>query len=99
MPLNKYSGKSEADVCSGCKFLPTKPEAVPSELAESVAIALELSELQNSSATFAYPDALSPLEWNCLRGLSRGRERAERLKAGRDKRKHRLEEKKKALSA
>jgi hypothetical protein len=97
MPLNKYSGRSE-EICSGCKFLPTKPEAVPVEIIEAVAIGLELSELQNANATFAYPDALNSLEWHCLRGLTRGRERANKLKAEREKKKQRLEEKKKRLN-
>lgn len=67
-------------------------EAIPEEILEFVGIALELTELEKSNARFDYPDALSPLEWNCLRGLTRGRDRAESLKQERDRVKRKLDE-------
>ncbi|MEZ5421855.1 MAG: hypothetical protein R2682_02015 [Pyrinomonadaceae bacterium] len=85
MPLNKYPDRPEADVCRGCPLVATKPEAVPDELIDGVHLALSLSELQRSGSTFAYPHALSKLEWAALAGLQRGRDRAESLKAERDR--------------
>ncbi len=60
-------------------------EAIPDEIIDYVAVALDLSELEKCSAKFDYPTALTPLEWNCLRGLTRGRDRAESLKNERDR--------------
>lgn len=94
MPLNRYADdveSTEAEICEGCKFYPTKPEAVPREIAFYVATALELSELESSGGRFAYPEAVTPIEWAAIAGLARGRGRAETLKADRERRKHRRE--------
>ena len=53
--------------------------------AEHVAAALGLAELQRGGAAFAYPNGLTPLEWATLNGLTRGKDRAEGLKADRDR--------------
>lgn len=98
MPLQKYSGESEESICSGCKFLPTKPESVPDEIGWAVANSFELAELQAAEAKFNYPDSLSAFDWVCLRGLTRGRERAKKLQEKRDEKKRKIEEKKKNLN-
>ncbi len=94
MPLNKYlSARPEEEICRGCKFFPTKLEAVPEKIAEAVAVALEFSEIERGGGCFQYPDALTPAQWACSRALTRGRERAENLKADRDRKDRRRKEK------
>lgn len=96
MPLNRYiENQTEEAICAGCRLLPTKPEAVPEELQGFIYLALSLSELERAGAKFEYPDALSPLEWDALRGLVRGRERAENLRQERERKDERLAEKRK----
>jgi hypothetical protein len=97
MPLNKYRERSESEICAGCKFFPTKPEAVPDEILAAVGVAAELAEIERGGAKFAYPDALSPFEWASLRGLTRGKDRAETMKNERERREKRLQEKRKQL--
>lgn len=95
MPLNRYiENQTEDEICRGCRLLPTKPEAVPEELQGFIYLALSLSELERAGAKFDYPDALNPLEWEALRGLTRGRERAENLRQERERKDERLAEKK-----
>lgn len=95
MPLNRYlEGRTEDEICRGCRLLPTKPEAAPQELQGFIYLALSLSELERGGAKFDYPDALSPLEWDALRGLVRGRERAENLRQERERADERLRERK-----
>lgn len=96
-PLNRYPNRDETEVCKGCPLFPTKPEAVPEELATHVADALTLSELQRSGATFAYPDSLTAVEWASLSGLTRGLNQADGLNRERERKKQKLEEKKKRL--
>lgn len=72
-------------------------EAIPEEIIGFVGITLDLTEIEKT-ATFAYPDALSPLEWHCLRGLTRGRDRAESLKQERDRKDRKLAEAKARLN-
>jgi hypothetical protein len=96
MPLNRYiENQTEDEICRGCRLLPTKPEAVPDELQGFIYLALSLSELERAGAKFDYPGALSPLEWDALRGLVRGRERAENLRQERERADERLAEKRK----
>jgi hypothetical protein len=95
MPLNRYAAtQTEDEICRGCRLLPTKPEAVPEELQGFIYQALGLSELERAGAKFDYPGGLSPLEWDLLRGLIRGRERAENLRQERERADERLQEKK-----
>lgn len=61
-------------------------------------IALELSTLEKGGATFPYPEALSPLEWACLKGLTLGRDRAEELKAERDRLEAKIKKRKEELN-
>jgi hypothetical protein len=96
MPLNRYlDNQTEDAICRGCRLLPTKPEAVPVELACFVYMALGLSELERGGAKFAYPEALNAVEWSVLRGLTRGRERAESLRRERERANERRGEKEK----
>jgi hypothetical protein len=96
MPLNRYlENQTEDAICGGCRLLPTKPEAVPETQAGFVYMALELSELERSGARFAYPEALNAVEWGALRGLTRGRERAESLRQERERADERRGEKEK----
>ena len=99
MPLQKYSDESEETICSACKFLPTKPESIPDEIADAVMTAYELDCIKRSGGYFAYPNSLNAYEWTCLKGLQSGREKAEALKQERDEKKRRLEEKKKQLNS
>ncbi len=62
-----------------------------------VSIALELSEVERSGGKFAYPDALSALEWACLIGLTRGKDGAESLKRERERKEERLKKRKEQL--
>jgi hypothetical protein len=95
MPLNRYlENQTEDEICKGCRLLPTKPEAIPEELAGFIYLALNLAELERGGAKFEYPGALTPLEWDALRGLVRGRERAENLRQERERADERLQEKK-----
>ena len=73
-------------------------EAIPEKILDYIGIALDKTELEKSNATFLYPDALSPLEWHCLRGLTRGRDRAESLKQERDRKDRKLAEAKARLN-
>jgi hypothetical protein len=94
-PLNKYLGRqTEEEICKSCKFLPTKLEAAPNEITAHLMNALEFSTLEKGGATFAYPSALSPLDWACINGLTLGRDRAESLKAERERQEERLKKKK-----
>ena len=96
MPLNRYlENQSEEEICRGCRLLPTKPEAIAEDLEPFVYLALSLAELERSGAKFEYPDALSPLEWDALRGLTRGRERAESLRQERERAEERRGEREK----
>lgn len=88
----------ENEICSGCKFRRTNPEFIPEEIAFAVVNGFDLAELQAANANFQYPESLSPFDWVCLRGLTRGREQARKLKEKRDERKRRIEEKKKQLN-
>lgn len=76
---------AEDDICKGCKFLPTKPEAVPEEIIEYIAVALEFDEISRIGGKFDYPSSLSPVEWASLRGLTRGRDHAESLRQERER--------------
>jgi len=69
--------------------LKTKPEAIPDEIREFVGIALTLDEVHDIGGRFNYPDGLSIVEWNALRGLKRGRTMAQKLKEAREKKKPR----------
>lgn len=50
-------------------------------------MAAGLSEVKELGGRFEYPDGLSIVEWETLRCLKHGRDRAEKLKADRDKKK------------
>lgn len=87
MPLNRYPDQDEEATCKGCKLLKTKPENIPDDLAPFVARAIDLSEIEHIGGRFDYPDALEAVEWEALRALSRGRDKADSLKRKRDKQK------------
>lgn len=86
MPLNRYlENQTEDEICRGCRLLPTKPEAIPEDLAGFIYLALNLAEIERGGAKFDYPGALSVVEWEVLRGLTRGGERAESLRQERER--------------
>lgn len=71
---------------------------MPEEIAFAVANSFELIELQNANAQYIYPDSLDAFDWICLRGFTRGRDRADKLKRAREDKKRRIEEKRKQLN-
>lgn len=89
MPLNKYPDQPEETVCQGCRLFDTKPETIAEEIEEHFYAALNLAEIERCGGRFAYPDGLSLAEWNSLKALTRGREKAERLDREREKKKAR----------
>ena len=60
-------------VCPGCRFYETKPGMQPRHMVDAVNTALELDTVKECGGTFAYPDALTPYQWACLKGLHAGR--------------------------
>jgi hypothetical protein len=79
-PLAKYGSDDTEAICRGCRLRESKPEAIPAELAQHVATAVEMDEIQAVGGSFTYPDGLTAAEWAALRGLSRGRAAAEKLR-------------------
>src|SRR5262244_1971176 len=71
-PLRDKSRPIEA-ICAGCPLNATKPGAQPGHLSALIIETLRLDDLKQSGATFAYPDVLSPLQWEGLRALQRAR--------------------------
>jgi len=53
-------------------------------------LALELSEIERGGAKFIYPDGLAATEWASLRGLTRGREKAESMRQERERKEERI---------
>lgn len=74
-PLAKYPDAPIETVCGGCAKRDTKPGNQPRGYANAIAEALGLDELKEIGATFAYPDALLPFQWESLRALERARQR------------------------
>ncbi len=77
--LFKYSksGRTIDQICGGCNLRHTKPDASPLNAAQNTA--LEIEELQQIGATFAYPDALTPYQWACRKALHRARQEDEAI--------------------
>src|SRR5262249_6636754 len=71
-PLRDKSRPIEA-ICAGCPLKATKPGAQPGHLSAPIIETLRLDDLKQAGATFAYPDALSPLGWAGLRALQGAR--------------------------
>lgn len=85
LPLGKYGEDADIETtCRGCKLVASKPESIPHELADHVSTAANLDRIQRIGGRFAYPDALTPIEWGCLAGLDEGRGLAEKLKRKRE---------------
>jgi hypothetical protein len=59
-----------------CEALETKPSNHPPHLTQAIATAFELTEIDH--ATYAWPDALEPVEWVCLRAFERAEKRIKR---------------------
>jgi hypothetical protein len=59
-----------------CEALITKPSHHPPHLTQAIATAYELTEIER--ATYAWPDALEPIEWVCLRAFERAEKRVKR---------------------
>lgn len=87
MPLWKYTDDDEADVCKSCPLVATKPEAIEARLVPFIAMAIDLAEVRAIGGRFAYPDALSVIEWAVLRSLQRGQDKAKQLSDQRDAKK------------
>lgn len=96
MPLKKFegNGQSEDEICGGCRLFDSKPEATPHHLIEYVNIALNLSQIERGGGRFAYPQALAPLDWACLTGLTQGRDRADGLRSDRERKERRAKQRK-----
>lgn len=60
-------------ICAACHLNETKPGNEPTHLTPAILTAQELDILHAGGATFAYPDALSPTEWICLKALQHAR--------------------------
>lgn len=88
-PLNKYADQDEESVCGGCSLVDSKPENIDKALIPHVATAIGLSEIQKVGGTFQYPDGLTALEWECLKGLKSGNDKAESKRQARDRKKKR----------
>lgn len=54
-----------------------------------MAAAISLTEIQKVGGVFTYPDGLTALEWECLKGLKRGNDKAESKRQARDRKKKR----------
>jgi hypothetical protein len=54
----------------------TKPSHHPPHLTQAIATAYELTEITH--ATYAWPDALQPVEWACIRAFERAEKRVKR---------------------
>ena len=59
-----------------CEALTTKPSHHPPHLTQAIATAYEHGELDD--ATYAWPDALEPVEWACKRAYQRADKRLKR---------------------
>jgi hypothetical protein len=59
-----------------CDALETKPSNHPPHLTQAIASAYELTEIDR--ATYAWPDALEPVEWACMRAYQRAEKRVKR---------------------
>jgi hypothetical protein len=62
-----------AQICEGCRLLPTKPGQEPAHLTAALHTASELDALKSAGAVFQYPDALTAYEWTCLTVIQVGR--------------------------
>ena len=87
MPLWKYTDTDEADVCKSCPLVATKPEAIDEQLMPFIAMAIDLAEVRTIGGRFAYPDALTIVEWAALRSLQRGQDKAKELSDKREAKK------------
>jgi hypothetical protein len=56
-------------ICGGCDLRHTKPGSQPGHLSALIVETLRLDELKEGGATFAYPDALSALQWLSIQAL------------------------------
>jgi hypothetical protein len=66
-------GETAADICPRCPLIKTKPENTPLHIAAAKYFAMEHEEEVNNGFRFNSPDALTPMQWAAIRGLSRGR--------------------------
>lgn len=71
---DETTGEISADlVCPQCPLFRTKPGNEPLRIAVAKYFAMEHEEEVNNGYRFGSPDALTPLQWASVRGLSRGR--------------------------
>lgn len=80
-PLFQQPDRPIGDVCEECELVETKPgrliqlaEGVQAQdLGPAIRRTIDLDDWHEAGATYAYPEALSPIEWACLKGLRRAR--------------------------
>lgn len=76
LPILRVCHGSEEAGEPECEALETKPSNHPPHLTQAIATAYELNELDD--ATYAWPDALEPVEWACKRAYQRAEKRVKR---------------------
>lgn len=76
LPVLRVCHGSEEHGEPECEALETKPTNHPLHLTHAIATAYELTEIKD--ATYAWPDALEPVEWSCLRAFRRAEARVKR---------------------
>lgn len=76
LPILRVCHGSEENGEPECEALETKPSNHPPHLTQAIATAYEHSELED--ATYAWPDALEPVEWACKRAYQRAEKKLKR---------------------
>lgn len=76
LPVLRVCHGSEELGLPECEALITKPSHHPPHLTQAIASAYEHAELEES--TYAWPDALEPIEWSCLRAFRRAEKKLKR---------------------
>jgi hypothetical protein len=76
LPILRVCHGSEEFGEPECEALETKPSNHPPHLTQAIAAAYELTEIDR--ATYAWPDALEPVEWACMRAYQRAEKRLKR---------------------
>lgn len=76
LPILRVCHGSEEHGEPECEALETKPSHHPPHLTQAIATAYELTEIEH--ATYAWPNALEPVEWACLRAFERANKKLKR---------------------
>lgn len=79
--VDEATGEVSAElVCPQCPLVRTKPGSESLRVAIAKVFAQEHEEEVNSGLRLSSVDALTPMEWAAVRGLSRGRARFDEYK-------------------